>query len=119
MDSIVAETALIFVNNIRERRADYYAGRTDPLYCIHGTYIGDWAGPDYLCGRCEDPNPPTDYELALQAARELCEEIKSLLDAAGLLLNKGYIDGATFQKVVKDTVNRLPKDTRPKVGRLP
>lgn len=23
-------------------------------YCKHGTYVGDWAGPDYICGACED-----------------------------------------------------------------
>lgn len=25
----------------------------ESLYCKHGTYIGDWAGADYLCGACE------------------------------------------------------------------
>jgi hypothetical protein len=23
-------------------------------YCIHGTFIGSWWGPDYICGYCED-----------------------------------------------------------------
>src|SRR5262245_5359440 len=23
-------------------------------YCIHGTWIGSWWGPDYLCYYCED-----------------------------------------------------------------
>lgn len=23
-------------------------------WCMHGTFIGSWAGPDYLCGLCED-----------------------------------------------------------------
>lgn len=32
-----------------ERESNYRAS----LYCKHGTYVGDWAGPDYLCGRCE------------------------------------------------------------------
>ena len=22
--------------------------------CVHGTYVGDWAGPDYICGSCEE-----------------------------------------------------------------
>lgn len=22
-------------------------------YCEHGTYVGNWAGPDYMCGLCE------------------------------------------------------------------
>lgn len=23
-------------------------------WCMHGTFIGSWWGPDYLCGLCED-----------------------------------------------------------------
>jgi hypothetical protein len=23
-------------------------------YCKHGTFIGSWWGPDYMCGKCED-----------------------------------------------------------------
>ncbi len=34
----------------RERRAEEYEAS---LYCKHGTYVGDWAGADYLCGLCE------------------------------------------------------------------
>lgn len=26
----------------------------DSVYCEHGTYVGGWAGGDYLCGPCED-----------------------------------------------------------------
>jgi hypothetical protein len=26
----------------------------DSQYCKHGTFIGSWWGPDYLCGWCED-----------------------------------------------------------------
>jgi hypothetical protein len=22
-------------------------------YCVHGTFVGNWAGPDYMCGYCE------------------------------------------------------------------
>lgn len=25
----------------------------DSQYCQHGTFIGSWWGPDYLCGECE------------------------------------------------------------------
>lgn len=34
----------------RERREARYRAS---LYCVHGTYIGDPYGPDYLCGACE------------------------------------------------------------------
>jgi hypothetical protein len=22
-------------------------------HCVHGTFVGNWAGPDYMCGYCE------------------------------------------------------------------
>ena len=25
----------------------------DSQYCVHGTFIGSWWGPDILCGACE------------------------------------------------------------------
>ena len=27
--------------------------RTSDTHCIHGVYVGTWAGPDYMCGYCE------------------------------------------------------------------
>lgn len=35
-------------------------------HCEHGTFVGDWAGPDYMCGWCEDG--VSDYEYALGVA---------------------------------------------------
>lgn len=25
----------------------------DDTHCIHGTFVGGWAGPDYMCYHCE------------------------------------------------------------------
>lgn len=33
---------------------DYDDERSPSEYCKHGTFIGNWAGPDYMCGPCED-----------------------------------------------------------------
>lgn len=30
--------------------------------CPHGTFIGSWWGPDYLCGYCEDGVTVKEYE---------------------------------------------------------
>lgn len=30
--------------------------------CIHGTFIGSWWGPDYLCGYCEDGTSLDDFQ---------------------------------------------------------
>jgi len=36
----------------------YDADHDDPRqYCIHGTFIGSWWGPDYLCPACEQGIP--------------------------------------------------------------
>ena len=36
---------------------------TGEQYCVHGTNIGTWDGPDYMCGWCEDG--ATIYQYAL------------------------------------------------------
>lgn len=36
--------------------------------CKHGTFIGSWWGPDYLCGQCESGDPdPTPSSLKEEA----------------------------------------------------
>jgi hypothetical protein len=42
--------------------------RRETTYCKHGSYVGYWDGPDYLCGYCEDG--VSDYEYALSVAYE-------------------------------------------------
>jgi hypothetical protein len=41
-------------------------------YCRHGSFIGSWWGPDYLCGYCESgEKPPTAEELEeIQRAKD-------------------------------------------------
>ena len=51
----VRRRALEIVAGMKE--APRYTGHTGEggsLYCEHGTYLGTWYGPDYLCGACED-----------------------------------------------------------------
>lgn len=44
-----------------EEREEREAAYRDSLYCVHGTFVGDWAGPDYLCGLCEAWEPSHEY----------------------------------------------------------
>jgi hypothetical protein len=39
-------------------------------YCRHGTYVGSWAGPDYLCGPCEDGISDEEWSAICQARAE-------------------------------------------------
>ena len=41
----------------------------DSQYCQHGTFIGSWWGPDYLCGWCEDGISVEEMH-EIQAAQE-------------------------------------------------
>lgn len=46
----MADTLVDQIND----RLGYDADITDgSQYCIHGTFMGSWWGPDYLCGLCE------------------------------------------------------------------
>lgn len=63
-----------------------YDGDTndESQYCKHGTFIGSWWGPDYMCGLCEDGvsvlsqqrmwvhNSRVRYNRAYRAYCELC-----------------------------------------------
>lgn len=85
----------IYEQNRNCELADY---QDDRLHCKHGTFIGTWDGPDYLCGLCESDEYPHGhmwlYALALNAAsdhdyyaqrernRERLEELKLLRAAS-------------------------------------
>jgi len=45
---IVLTDALKALRNLRAHDEEPH-----PEYCRHGTYVGCWWGPDYLCGACE------------------------------------------------------------------
>lgn len=38
----------------------------DDTHCEHGTFVGGWAGPDYMCGWCEDGTPYDEYCAIMQ-----------------------------------------------------
>jgi len=44
------------------------ADHDDPTqYCRHGTWIGSWWGPDYLCAACESGDDFDADELGLDS----------------------------------------------------
>jgi hypothetical protein len=57
---------------------------TDEHYCIHGTYIGTWCGPDYICGWCEEGWTVAEMREAHEAAR--LREIDSIERNVELML---------------------------------
>lgn len=54
---------------------------SDPRqYCAHGTFIGSWWGPDYMCYYCETgESPPTPLQVDNRAfARRLHDARKDM-----------------------------------------
>jgi hypothetical protein len=49
----------------------YDEDHNDPRqHCVHGTFVGSWWGPDYLCSWCEDGISVDDMHAILAAQRE-------------------------------------------------
>lgn len=54
--------------NDLDEQLGYDADHDDPSqYCIHGTWVGSWWGPDYLCSWCEAGVSVADMEAAILA----------------------------------------------------
>lgn len=59
--------------NELDEELGYDADHDDPRqYCEHGTFIGSWWGPDYLCGWCE-MGVSVDEMHAIHRARQRAE----------------------------------------------
>jgi hypothetical protein len=67
-----------------------YDGDTDNpnQYCKHGTFIGSWWGPDYLCGWCEDGVSVADMKAALteQRIHRQITHVKGMIRVYGVVL---------------------------------
>jgi hypothetical protein len=54
-----------------DEQLGYDADHDDPSqYCIHGTWIGSWWGPDYLCGYCEMGVTVKEMQIAAKRAKK-------------------------------------------------
>lgn len=62
-----------------DEQLGYDADHSDSSqYCRHGTFIGSWWGPDYLCFYCETgEEPPTEQELEEIQQRKVQSRIDS------------------------------------------
>lgn len=94
MDKAVAKLAIHYKNELQA-----YRKGDDPLYCKHGTYVGDPYGPDYMCGPCEDG--VTDYEMALYWAKE---QFRSRA--------KAYMHDLVYRAIATDEFKALCEDDK-------
>ena len=46
----------------------------DDTHCIHGTFVGNWAGPDYMCGPCEMGETLEEFQEGKRLAAEANEK---------------------------------------------
>lgn len=42
-----------YLREAQQREEELDRAYRSSLYCMHGRYVGDWAGPDYICIDCE------------------------------------------------------------------
>jgi len=93
----------------------YDANHNDPSqYCRHGSFIGSWAGPDYLCQACEMgydrqitvtsweatfPEPNFGYPVHIAYFRTKAEADKWLAHLRSVEAEHGvFWPGATIEK---------------------
>lgn len=73
---------------------------TDPKQrCIHGTFIGSWWGPDYLCQYCEEGIGLEEYE-AICAYRTISSQLQApghMFDGA---LNALWVHCPSYRQTV-------------------
>jgi hypothetical protein len=56
--------------------------------CQHGTFIGSWWGPDYLCGRCEDGVSVHEMHRILAEQRAWRWQARAVYDAMVAVLSR-------------------------------
>lgn len=111
--------AAIYAHNLRTQEVEYMeqvrrTGRTN--YCAHGNYVGDWSGPDYICGKCE--NGVTVQEEALEYGHATAMRLNAAVTVARVLRNGGNLTADEYARVMADIHRQAPVDTRPR-PRLP
>lgn len=62
-------------------------------FCEHGTFIGSWWGPDYLCQWCEDGTSVTEMRSMILARRQReADEIAAHADTTLQMLHASARD---------------------------
>lgn len=64
-------------------------------HCKHGTFIGSWAGPDLLCGWCED---------GIDMAEFLVIQREAAIRARKVVLVRGVWDDQEFSRILVNTL---------------
>lgn len=101
-NTLTLRIATVLVKRLKARRAEHQELRAREgwvEYCVHGTYIGTWWGPDYLCGACEDGT--SDYEMALWQARSIVAEFQTRCEAMTALNAAGFRDADAWNAITK------------------
>ena len=85
---------------IAEYEEAYRKARGNLTHCVHGTYIGTWAGPDYMCGLCESGVREDIYGDALREAKARWAKATKWTNAVHELYHDRVIDRDTYNKVM-------------------
>lgn len=74
------------IAELQEARQYAYNHHENFPYCIHGTFIGDPYGPDYMCGLCEDGEDSEYTNIYLYSIREAYKVTDEYRDGISLLV---------------------------------
>jgi hypothetical protein len=94
----ILDRAAFYLRTLKAQRAEFEEDRREHgwtarnPYCVHGTYIGDPYGADYICGLCEDGT--TDYQIALAWAHrdaEVTNNALAVLDEAYMAIVRAHV----------------------------
>lgn len=58
----------------------------DDTHCKHGTFTGNWAGPDYMCGPCEMGISDEDWLAGKRRADLRARRVRALRPKLGALI---------------------------------
>ena len=85
----------------------------DDTHCIHGTFVGGWAGPDYMCRWCEDGVSLEEYQAIGRERVARAHRWQAMYAHRAKVLDKYHAGAKTqaqFDSIVRATVWLMKRD---------
>lgn len=104
LDLRIARIAIEIKNEMKAHTGSIFDG--GDFYCRHGVNLGNWAGPDYMCGACEDGVDDYTYALTCAYARVRRQQERATNQAM-----RDICDAIVYNKVMTgEYANHLIRD---------
>jgi hypothetical protein len=100
----------------QQDQSEYYGH--DATHCEHGTFVGGWDGPDYLCQWCEDGVALEEYQAIGRERESRAFRHQAVWDHRAKVIVKyhdaeetGAATQAQFDDIVRATIWLVKRDT--------